>query len=110
MINVNVDSVENVTLVKVQGRVDSMNANQLGDALAEEIESGHVQIVLDLAGVDYMSSAGLREIVNALKKVKPHGDLRIAQPTDRVLEVLEMAGLNTILKIFNTQTEALGSY
>lgn len=110
MINVNVTGIENVTLVEVQGRVDSMNANQLGDALSGQIENGNIQLVLDLAGVDYMSSAGLREIVNALKKVKPHGDVRIAQPTERVREVLDMAGLSTILQIFNTQTDAVGSY
>jgi anti-anti-sigma factor len=111
MINVQVTGADNnVTLVQVEGRVDSMNANQLGEALTSQIESGNIHIVLDLAGVDYMSSAGLREIVNALKKVKPNGDVRIAQPTERVREVLDMAGLSTILQIFNTQIDALGSY
>jgi anti-anti-sigma factor len=57
-----------------------------------------------------MSSAGLREIVNALKKVKPSGDVRIAQPTERVREVLDMAGLSTILQIFNAQSDALESF
>lgn len=110
MINVNVTGIDNVTLVEVEGRVDSMNANQLGEALSDEIDGGKVHIVLDLAGVEYMSSAGLREIVNALKKVKPAGDVRIAQPTERVREVLDMAGLSTILQIFNTQNDALESY
>jgi anti-sigma B factor antagonist len=110
MINVNVSGVNNVTLVQVQGRIDSMNANQLGEALSGEISNGKNQLVLDLAGVDYMSSAGLREIVNALKKVKPNGDVRIAQPTARVREVLDMAGLSTILQIFDSQTDAVASY
>jgi anti-sigma B factor antagonist len=110
MINVNITGKDNVTLVEVKGRVDSMNANQLGEALSGEIDGGKVHIVLDLAGVEYMSSAGLREIVNALKKVKPAGDVRIAQPTERVREVLDMAGLSTILQIFNTQNDALESY
>ncbi len=60
-----------------------------------------------------MSSAGLREIVSALKKVKrnsPPGDLRIAQPSDRVREVLEMAGLDTIFHIYDTQGEAVSSF
>lgn len=112
MINVNVTGAANdVTLVEVEGRVDGMTANEFGAALLSEIEQGKFQIVLDLAGVDYMSSAGLREIVSALKKVKRNqGDLRIAQPSERVLEVLEMAGLDTILQIFSSQGDALGSY
>lgn len=112
MIDVNVTGpTDNVTLVEVKGRVDSMNANQFGEALLQAIEDGKVHLVVDLAGVDYMSSAGLREIVSALKKVKrSQGDLRIAQPSERVLEVLEMAGLDSILQIFSSQGDALGSY
>jgi anti-anti-sigma regulatory factor len=52
----------------------------------------------------------LREIVSALKKVRGHGDVRLAQPSPRVREVLEMAGLDTIFQIFPSQVEAVGSY
>jgi anti-sigma B factor antagonist len=111
MIEINISEQQHVILVEVSGRVDSMNANQLGEALNAEIDNGHIQLVLDLAGVDYMSSAGLREIVSSLKRVKrASGDLRIAQPSERVREVLEMAGLDTIFHIYETQVEAVGSY
>jgi anti-anti-sigma factor len=113
MIDISVSGRDHVTLVEVSGRVDSMNAEQLGEKLIEEIDGGRAQIVLDLAGVEYMSSAGLREIVAALKRAKRGngaGDVRIAQPSYRVREVLEMAGLDTIIQIYPTQVEALGSY
>lgn len=111
MVDVMVSEQDGIALVEVVGRVDSMTANQFGEGLMTPIQSGFFHIVLDLAGVDYMSSAGLREIVNALKKVrKERGDLRIAQPSDRVLEVLEMAGLDTVLQIFESRSEALDSY
>lgn len=111
MVDVNVSDLENATLVEVMGRIDSMTANQFGEGICSPIDAGYVNIVLDLSGVEYMSSAGLREIVTALKKAKrAGGDIRIAQPSDRVLEVLEMAGLDTIVQIFPTQVEALGSY
>ncbi|MDX1995632.1 MAG: STAS domain-containing protein [bacterium] len=111
MIDINVSRLNTVTLVEVKGRVDSMNANQLGEALSGEIDGGNIQVVLDLAQVDYMSSAGLREIVAALKKVKrATGDMRIAQPSERVREVLEMAGLDTIFQIFDSKDGAVQSY
>jgi anti-sigma B factor antagonist len=110
MLNINVSERDHVTLLEVTGRIDSMNANQLGEALNQTIDSGRLQIVLDLSNVDYMSSAGLREIVSALKKVRSTGDLRLAQPSPRVREVLEMAGLDTIFQIYPTQNEAVGSY
>jgi anti-sigma B factor antagonist len=111
MIEINVTEKETVTLVEVSGRVDSMNADQFGGALNTQIDGGKVHIVLDLSSVEYMSSAGLREIVTSLKKAKKaQGDLRLAQPSQRVREVLEMAGLDTIFRIYSTQSEAVGSY
>ena len=111
MIEINVSDHDQVTLVEVSGRVDSMNANQFGDALNTQIDEGHVLLVVDLSGVDYMSSAGLREIVTSLKKAKrAKGDLRLAQPSDRVRDVLEMSGLDGIFHIYDSQSEAVGSF
>lgn len=111
MVSIEVTGQEHVTLVEVSGRVDSMNADQLGTALSAQIDDGKTNLVLDLAKVEYMSSAGLRELVAALKKVKrAEGDMRIAQPSIRVREVLEMAGLDTIFLIFDSQVDAVKSY
>jgi anti-anti-sigma factor len=111
MVDISVEGLDHVTLVEANGRIDGMNAGQLGNALNEQIDGGKLHIVLDLAKVEYMSSAGLRELVNGLKKVKRvSGDIRIAQPSARVREVLEMAGLDTIFLIFDTRTEAVASY
>ncbi len=111
MIDINVSNQNEITLVEVSGRVDSMTANQFGEALTTQLDAGNVQIVLDLNSVDYMSSAGLREIVSALKKAKKgQGDMRLANPSSRVREVLEMAGLDTIFRIFSSQEAAVNSF
>ena len=100
-----------VTLVEVTGRIDSMNASELGEALTGEIERGGRQLVLDLSQVTYMSSAGLRELVAAYSKLQNlSGDLRLAQPSSRVQDILEMSGLDTILQVYATQVEAIASY
>lgn len=111
MIDISIEQRDQITLVAVSGRVDSMNANQFGEALTTQISDGNTQLVLDLSSVEYMSSAGLREIVTSLKKAKKaSGDLRLAQPSQRVREVLEMAGLDTIFRIYGSQDDALGSF
>ena len=108
---VNVFEMHRATLVEISGRVDSTNASQLGDALNEQIDAGRHHLVVDLSRVEYISSAGLRELVAALKKVKAlNGDLRLATPSERVREVLTLAGLDAIFQIFPTQVEAVGSY
>lgn len=111
MVDIHISGRGQVTLIEVQGRVDSLTANQLGEALNKELDNSNVHVVLDLSSVDYMSSAGLREIVTGLKKAKrASGDLRLAKPSDRVREVLEMAGLDTIFRIFPTQDDAIESF
>ncbi|MCU0475278.1 MAG: STAS domain-containing protein [Anaerolineae bacterium] len=109
--NIQATNAGQITVLQASGRIDSMNAQQLADTFNAQISAGQTQLVLDLAGVDYMSSAGLRELVNALKKLKKvAGDLRLAQPSKRVREVMEMAGLDTIFLIFETSAEAIDSF
>lgn len=109
--NVTVSEMRRVTLIEVNGRVDSTNAGKLGEALNEQIDAGRNQIVLDLSSVEYISSAGLREMVAAAKRVRnSNGDLRIASPSPRVKEVLDLAGLNMVFQVFTTQVEAVGSF
>lgn len=110
-IEINVSELKRVVLIEISGRVDSTTASELGDTLNTAITGGKNKIVLDLKDVEYMSSAGLREMVSALKRVQyGTGDLRLANPSERVQEVLELAGLNEIFKIFPTQVEAVGSF
>lgn len=109
--DVSVKEMARTDLVVVEGRVDSVTAPELGEALNAQIDGGKKNLVVDLSEVDYMSSAGLRELVSALKRVKPMGgDLRIAAPSERVREVLELAGLDSLFKVYDDQVEAVGSY
>ncbi len=111
VMEINASEMKRVQLFEVVGRVDSNNANELGAALDETVDAGKTNLVLDLSGVEYMSSAGLREMVRVLKRVKRNsGDLRIASPSDRVKEVLELAGLDSIFEVYATQVEAVGSF
>lgn len=111
MVDIQVSDLERVTLVEVSGRVDSVTAEQLGAALVEQFDKGRRNLILDLALVDYMSSAGLRELVMAFKRAqKVTGDVRLAQPSHRVLEILEMAGLDTVFQIFPNRGDAVASF
>jgi len=100
-----------VSIVAVTGRVDSSTAPELETALKKLVEAEKTQLVLDLKEVEYMSSAGLRAMVSTLKAVKRvNGDLRVASPSDRVNEVLRLAGLSSIFAIYSTREEAVKSY
>lgn len=100
-----------VSVMKVNGRVDSATAPDLESALKKLVEGDKSRIVLDLADVEYMSSAGLRAMVSTLKAVKRvNGDLRLASPSPRVEEVLRLAGLTSIFSIYPNPKDAVSSF
>ena len=108
---INVQEYKRVSVMSVSGRVDSATAPDLENELKKLVEADKTQIVLDLKDVEYMSSAGLRAMVSTLKAVKRvNGDLRLANPSPRVEEVLRLAGLTSIFSIHPTREEAVASF
>jgi anti-anti-sigma factor len=111
MLTIETSQQQQVAIVTANGRIDSSNAHELGAALTGAIDAGRTFLVLDLEGVDYMSSAGLREIVSALKQLRARdGDLRIANPSQRVLDILDLSGLYSVFQVFPSRAEAVSSF
>lgn len=99
-------------VVVVKGRIDAATVGQLSAALATVRNEGSYNIVLNLKDVTYVSSAGLGELIstqNDCKKTK-RGELKLAEVPQRVQEALDLAGLTPLFKIFDTETEAVGSF
>jgi anti-anti-sigma factor len=95
------------SVVTVRGRVDSDTAPQLDKALMQIAADGKNKIVLDLKGVDYISSAGLRAIVKAGQEAqKTGGELRLSSVSSAVETVLRTVGMLQMFKLYNTSGEA----
>jgi anti-anti-sigma factor len=82
----------------VQGRIDSVNAVELGQKLDQVIQSGKNNIVLNMHRVEYLCSTGIRAILKAYKDTKAAGGgLGIEMPSECVKNVLGMVALNEML-------------
>lgn len=111
MLDISVQSFKRVDLVTVSGRVDSSTSPDLEAALEERMAEGRYNLVVDLSEVSYLSSAGLRTLVSALRNCKKKGgDVRIASPSERVSEVMSLAGLDSLFTSYDDVTVAVGSY
>jgi anti-sigma B factor antagonist len=100
-----------VNIVSIQGSIDALTAEQITDRLNEVIARGEVHLVLDLGQVDFMSSAGLRMILGALKKTRQKGgDLYIAATQTGVARLLKMSGFVTISCTFDSVEEAVKGF
>lgn len=111
-LNIEVRQLKRVCVVAVQGRVDSSNADQLGQAFQGAMNEDHFNLVADLKGLDYISSAGLHILVSTLKACRRYnrGDLRLCNLAPRISEVLDLAGMTSLFKIFDDTVEAVGSF
>ncbi len=99
-------------LVVARGRIDASTVDILADALAEIKNAGRYKIVLNLKDVAYISSAGLSELIttqNACKQMK-RGELVLAEVPPRIKEVLDLAGLTALFKLFDTELDAVDHF
>lgn len=100
-----------ITVIAVSGSVDALTAADLSRAISAQISERNVNLVVDLTSLQFMSSAGLRALLGAVKESRSNGgDLRIASNTPGIDKVLKMSGFNNIAKVFNSAADAVASY
>ena len=86
-----------LTLVPA-GRIDTLTAPEFERTINENLE-GVKELVLDLAELEYMSSAGLRVLLSAQKKMKLLGSMTVINVSEMIMEIFEVTGFADILTI-----------
>lgn len=100
-----------VAVVSVSESVDALTAAELSKVISAQITNDHANVIVDLTQVEFMSSAGLRTLLGAVKESRSSGgDLRIASSNPGVGKVLKMSGFHNIAKVFESPAEALASF
>ena len=96
--NINIEKENGITLMKLEGRLDTTTAPELEKAINNEGDALK-SLVLDFKGVDYISSAGLRVLLTAQKKMNVQGQMELVNVSEAVMDVFEMTGFADILVI-----------
>ena len=86
------------TIIEVVGRLDTTTAPALDKTINEDID-GTKNLVLDLNGLEYISSAGLRVLLGAQKKMQKIGTMKVKNVCSEIMEIFEMTGFADILDI-----------
>jgi len=100
-INITISKEDNCSVVHVSGKIDAMTSENLEDRLLGIIEEGEKQIILDLAETEYISSAGLRVLIVVTKYLYDSGHFCICSASDNVREIIEMAGFNAFMTLYD---------
>lgn len=99
-------------LLTVTGRVDSATAPALAEALDAIVNDGRFKIVIDMTGLEYMSSAGFRALISAQRNCKRYnrGEVIFASVPANIHSALELAGFTSLFQIYADVTSAVGNF
>ena len=86
------------TVIRIDGRLDTITAPNLDKAINEELGDTK-NLILDMQNLEYISSAGLRVLLGAQKKMQKIGSMKVVNVCQAVMEVFEMTGFADILLI-----------
>ncbi len=98
----------NALVIKVKGRMDAVSAPEFEKECSDWIETGEKTLIIDLGGLEYISSAGLRSILAAAKKIKSvQGNISFCSLLGMVQEVFSISGFATMFPIHDSLADAL---
>jgi anti-sigma B factor antagonist len=95
------------TVISVSGEIDVYTAPSLRERLNELVAAGCYDLIVDLAGVEFLDSTGLGVLVGGLKRVRSNdGTLRLVCAQEKILKVFRITGLTKVFLIHATLDEA----
>ena len=108
---IDVERFEEVDLLKLSGRLDASSAGDLKDQAGKSAEEGRVNVVMDMAEIDFIDSSGLGSLVSALRSVnKLGGEIKLSCLQDPVRAIFELTRLHRIFEIFDSSEDAIKSF
>jgi anti-anti-sigma factor len=100
-----------ISVISVGGFIDTTTSGELEESLKRLLKQGQFNIVVDLGGVNYISSAGWGIFISEIKEIRQNGgDLKLAAMIGDVYEVFELLEFQTILEAFDSIQEAVESF
>lgn len=97
-----------ILILRIRGRIDAVSSPTIEKRIFDSIEAGQERLLLDFAGVTYLSSAGLRMLLSTTKKIRSlPGKVHVCNMVDNVLDVFKMSGFDHVLDLFQTEEDAL---
>jgi anti-anti-sigma factor len=111
VVDIKEDKKGEVLVLHMKGRLDAVSSPAAEKKVFEFINSGQYKLVLDFAGVDYLSSAGMRMLLSATKKLKSlSGKLIICSIAPNVMDVLKMSGFDHVLELTSNEESAVQKF
>ena len=103
--------LENTLVVDIAGSLDTQTAGAAMDALQVHLDGKPDNFLINLSGLDFVSSSGLRVILRAAKQVRANGgNMKVCGAQGMVKEVLEISGFDRLLALHDEEAQALAAF
>lgn len=103
--------LDDCDVVKARGRIDSMTAPALEEAFEAVIEAGRSRIVFDMGEVNFISSVGLRVMIDAQKACRRSGgEVVVAGLSPLIDRAFDLAGYHSLFKVYDTVDGAIDHF
>ena len=100
-----------ISEIRVDGVIDTLTSSELEEVIDSIIKRNRYKLIIDLAGVEYISSAGWGIFISHIKEVRDNGgDIILANMVPDVYEIYELLEFDNILKTFSSVEEAAGEF
>lgn len=100
-----------ILIIDIEGKLDTQTSDQALDELTRTLEHSPARVLISLALLDFISSAGLRVILRIAKNVRENGaELRVSGARGVVKEVLEISGFDSLLDLCEDEAQAIRSF
>ena len=107
----NVEHINDVTIISPEARLDSLDGPKLKDVVKELLQEPGLKVVIDMGQTLFLDSSGCGGLVSSLKTLLTNnGDMKIARPTPRVLEILQLSRLHRVFEIHDSLESAIKSF
>lgn len=108
---INNREVSGINVVDVDGNLDTNTSPTAQEHIDQLVQTGANKILLNFEKVNYISSAGLRVLLATAKQLrKQGGDLRLCNLNHNVQDVFEISGFISILKVFDSENDAMDGF
>lgn len=105
---IDVRTESDVTIVRPYGRMDFNALMEFGSLMTQTIQAGAKKILLDFSDLEYLSSSGIRTIVDCQKQVEAKkGILAFCALNSQIKELFQVVQLDKVFKIYPSEFEAL---
>ena len=103
-------NVDSVSIIDMSGDLVARDSSALRETIEKLLSSGERKFVLNLAGVSYIDSSGLGQLIWAYTTVRhQNGDVKLLNLTKRVQDVMQLTKLLTVFDVFDSESRAVGA-